>query len=223
MRGRSLLVVVSLTLFGALALGWKLRINRSSQAVPAVTAGAEHCALAEHPAIRPKPQATSKPAAAANSTKAGDEAAAVPVDTATRAQFIEETRDFFAHSGDLTAEERAREAQRIAEELTRLERAGGMSAGETFVLRAGLIRETVPGSEEQAAQLKALKERYENDARTRLAAANTRSDPAFESYKVRESEIVSEVMSMQTIPNGVSRDEYLRRRLQAAREQMTPP
>jgi hypothetical protein len=36
---------------------------------------------------------------------------------------------------------------------------------------------------------------------------------------VREREIVAEVMGMTSIPDGLSRDEYLRRRLQQAREQ----
>jgi hypothetical protein len=42
----------------------------------------------------------------------------------------------------------------------------------------------------------------------------------FQLYKVREGQIVAEVMSLQTIPNGLSRDEYLRRRLQTEREQL---
>lgn len=93
-----------------------------------------------------------------------------------------------------------------------------MSAGEVFLLRAGLIRATEPDERQQAAQIRALKERYERDSRQRSAQAQ--SDPMFDLYKVREREIVAEVMSLQTIPGGLSRDEYLRRRLQAEREQL---
>ena len=97
-----------------------------------------------------------------------------------------------------------------------------MSAGETLLIRAGLIRETVPAGVERDAQLQALQQRYKAETQLRLAAAQARPDPRFESYKIRESEIVSEVMAMQAIPDGLSRDEYLRRRLQSAREQLTP-
>lgn len=58
------------------------------------------------------------------------------------------------------------------------------------------------------------------DARQRNALATAQSDPMFQLYKVRESQIVAETLSLQTIPNGLSRDEYLRRRLQAEREQL---
>ncbi len=95
-----------------------------------------------------------------------------------------------------------------------------MSAGETFLLRAGLIRATVADEQQQVTQLHALKQRYEADTRQRNAQATAQPDPMFELYKVRESQIVAETLSLQTIPNGLSRDEYLRRRLQAEREQL---
>jgi hypothetical protein len=108
----------------------------------------------------------------------------------------------------------------LARELSRIERAGGLSAGETFLLRAGLIQETVADEQEQIAQVRALEEHYEADARQRNALTAAVSDAMFELYKVRESEIVAETMSLQTIPNGLSRDEYLRRRLHAESEQL---
>ena len=95
-----------------------------------------------------------------------------------------------------------------------------MSAGETFLLRAGLIRATEPDEQRQAARLRALKERYEADSRQRNAQATGQSDPMFQLYKVREREIVAEVMSLQAIPDGLTREEYLRRRLQREREQL---
>lgn len=95
-----------------------------------------------------------------------------------------------------------------------------MSAGESFLLRVGLIRATEPDEQQQAAQIRALKERYEIDGRQRSAQSTAQADPMFQLYKVRESEIVAEVMSLQTIPDGLSREEYLRRRLQAEREQL---
>ena len=144
------------------------------------------------------------------------------MDVDTRANFNEHARTFFANAADMTAEDRLHEAQQLEQQLTRLEQAGGMSAGETLLIRAGLIRETVPAGAEQEAQLRALQERYRADTQRRIAVAQARPDPQFDSYKVRESEIVHEVMAMETIPDGLSRDEYLRRRLQSAREQLTP-
>jgi hypothetical protein len=90
------------------------------------------------------------------------------------------------------------------------------------LVRAGLISETVPAGAKRDAQLLALQQRYRDETQLRLAAAQALPDPQFESYKVRESQIVNEVMAMETIPDGLSRDEYLRRRLQSAREQLTP-
>jgi hypothetical protein len=43
------------------------------------------------------------------------------------------------------------------------------------------------------------------------------SDPRFQDYKARERAIVAEVMGLGEIPGGLTRDEYLRQRLQQAR------
>jgi hypothetical protein len=144
------------------------------------------------------------------------------VDVAARERFYERARTFFASAARMNAEDRVREARQLEQELARLEEAGGMSAGETLLIRAGLIRKTVPAGAEQDAQLQALQQRYRTDTQLRVAAAQAHPDPQFESYKVRESEIVNEVMALQSIPDGLTRDEYLRQRLQHAREQLTP-
>lgn len=143
-----------------------------------------------------------------------------PVDTVERARFNEQTREFFAQAPALSPEEARRRADQISQELSRIEQAGGLSAGETFLIRAGLIRATERDERQQAAQINALKERYQTESRQRMARSSAQSDPMFELYKVRENQIVAEVLSLQTIPDGLSRDEYLRRRLQAEREQL---
>lgn len=145
---------------------------------------------------------------------------ATPVDVDERARFNERARQFFAQAPALSPEEARQRAADLSQELSRIEQSGGLSAGETFLLRAGLIRSTVADEQQQIAQIRALKERYELDARQRNALAAAQSDPMFQLYKVRESQIVAETMALQTIPNGLSRDEYLRRRLQAEREQL---
>ena len=152
------------------------------------------------------------PADAASNSISEDD----PIDADDRARFNERAREFFAQAPALSNQEARRRAALISRELSRIERAGGMSAGETFLLRVGLIRAAEPDEQQQAAQIRALKERYAIDRRERTA----QPDPMFELYKVRESEIVAEVMALETIPNGLSREEYLRRRLQEAREQL---
>lgn len=205
MRTR-LIVIVSVVL-AAVALVWSLRLHE-----PAVTeeqAPTVEVTETQAPARLPEPRDET-----AQSADDDDD----PIEVADRARFNEQAREFFAQAPALPPDEARRRAETISKELTRIERAGGMSAGEIFLIRAGLIRATEPDEQQQAAQLRALKERYEADSRQR--SAQPQSDPMFELYKVRESEIVAEVMAMQTIPDGLSREEYLRRRLQTAREQL---
>ena len=51
----------------------------------------------------------------------------------------------------------------------------------------------------------------------RLQAWLDEPRPDFERYKAREKAIVEEVMAMDDIPGGLTRDQYLRDRLQEAR------
>jgi len=217
MRFRPLIAVT--IVLSVLALSWVLRDRNTPTHSPAAAAGeqSEPQALSTG---QPVPPGVPAPAPVAAEPKAIE--SDPPVDATARARFNEQARDFFARAQNLAEAQRLREARHLEQQLARLERAGGMSAGETFLLRTGLIQQTVTNPAERSAQIKALKERYENEARRRIAEGNVRSDPAFESYKVRESEIVAEVSAMQTIPGGLTRDEYLRRRLQAARERITP-
>ena len=213
----SLTVAISI-LLAAMALGWALRLHERP---------AEGTATADERAIRTEAAGKQDPVRPIRNRRESDQAATSrsnsnpdPIDVADRARFNEQAREFFAQAPALSLEAARGRAQVLSQELSRIEQAGGMSAGETFLLRVGLIRATEPDEQRQAAQMKALKERYEIDSRQRIAQTATQADPTFQSYKIRESEIVAEVMSLQTIPDGLSRDEYLRRRLQAAREQL---
>lgn len=209
-------IVVSAVL-GGLALGWAVLIynpkaNMEVALGPVTRVDDEPAQRVEAPSLserQPAPRTSTSP-----------DTVTIVSEVDARAQLNDKAREFFARAPGLSAEERQRQAQQIERELSLLERAGGWSAGETFLVRAGLIRETVDDPAQQADQLKALQQRYQNESNRRLAQASARQDPAFESYKIRESQIVAEVMSLQTIPDGLTRDEYLRRRLQAAREQL---
>jgi hypothetical protein len=87
-------------------------------------------------------------------------------------------------------------------------------------LRSALIRESVADPAEQVVAMAALQDHYRQQGVRKQAEWEARVDPEFELYKAREREIVAEVMAMTTIPDGLSRAEYLRRRLQSAREQL---
>jgi hypothetical protein len=207
-------IVVS-ALVGGVVLGWGLQVlipktEKDDVVQPVPRADEEPARGVEAPG-RLESQPT-RPAPTASDT--------VAFDVDVRARFNEKAREFFAHAAALPAQERQRQAKDLERELSILESAGGLSAGETFLVRTGLIRETVTDPAQQAMQLKALQERYRSESSRRVAQASARPDPAFESYKIRESQIVAEVMALQTIPDGLTRDEYLRRRLQAAREQL---
>lgn len=197
----------------AVAIGWALHVSKptSEQTKPTDAPGILGEAR-DAPALSPATAAAEAPANANESAR--------PVDVAERARFNERAREFFAQAPALPLEEAHQRASDLSQELSRIEQAGGLSAGETFLLRAGLIQSTVTDEQQRVTQLRALKERYEADTRQRNALAAAQSDPMFQLYKVRESQIVAETLSLQTIPNGLSRDEYLRRRLQAEREQL---
>jgi hypothetical protein len=60
--------------------------------------------------------------------------------------------------------------------------------------------------------------RYQALSAEREARLAQRRDPNFERYKAEERRIVEDVLALQDIPDGLSRDQYLRQRLQEARE-----
>ena len=213
---------VAAVLLSAVVLSWLLRLKESSEdsrsvAVdsPVDTAQRPETPTEPPPPVRAEPKSFAAPVGSERVVQAA-------VDVETRAHLNDKARAFFANAAQMTAENRLHEAQQLEQELTRVEQAGGLSAGETFVMRAGLIQETVPAGAQQHAQLQTLQARYRVETQRRIAVAQARPDPQFGSYKVRESEIVNEVMAMETIPDGLDRNEYLRRRLQTAREQLTP-
>ena len=77
----------------------------------------------------------------------------------------------------------------------------------------------------QAEQVAAIADRYRAHADRRMAAflEQQRNDPRFQAYKAREAQVVAEVMAATTIPAGLTRDQYLRQRLQEERERAYAP
>ena len=137
-----------------------------------------------------------------------------------RMAFEQRVRGFLRDAHTLDANARRQQAQAIAREIDQREQARELSAGESVVLRVSLIEAAEQDQAERIRQSQALVDRYRQQTAARQAAfeEQQRQDAGFQAYKVREAQIVSEVMAMTRYPGGMSRDDYLRIRLQEARQ-----
>ncbi|CAN7258341.1 hypothetical protein LJR143_001035 [Pseudoxanthomonas sp. LjRoot143] len=142
-----------------------------------------------------------------------------------RQRFEADAKDFFAHAASLRAVERSERADALTRQIDRYEAQGGLSAGEAVLLRTALVKATVDDPGRQAAEVAAIADRYRAHADQRMAAfaAQQANDPRFQSYKTREAQVVAEVMAMTSVPAGLTRDQYLRQRLQEERERAYAP
>lgn len=142
-----------------------------------------------------------------------------------RQRFEADAKDFFARAASLRAVERSERAEALTRQIDTYEATGGLSAGEAVLLRTALVKATIDDPARQAEEVAAIADRYRAHADQRMAAfaAQQASDPRFQSYKVREAQVVSEVMAMTSVPAGLTRDQYLRQRLQQERERAYAP
>lgn len=142
-----------------------------------------------------------------------------------RQRFEADAKDFFARSASLRVVERSERADALTRQIDKYEAAGGLSAGEAVLLRTALVKATVDDPARQAEQVAAIADRYRAHADRRMAAflEQQRNDPRFQTYKAREAQVVAEVMAATTIPAGLTRDQYLRQRLQEERERAYTP
>lgn len=137
-----------------------------------------------------------------------------------RNDFERRTRDFLREAASLNENTRIERARALNAEIDDREQTKEFSAGEAIMLRIGLIQATVTDERERARQTQTLIDRYRHQAElgeTRFLAQQ-RNDARFQAYKAEESKVVSEVLAMQEYPDGMSQDDYLRERLQQARE-----
>ena len=146
----------------------------------------------------------------------------------SRLAFEQRVRGFLRDAHTLDENTRREQAQAIGREIDQREQARELSAGESVVLRVSLIEAAEQDQAERIRQSQALVDRYRQQTAARQAAfeEQQRQDAGFQAYKVREAQIVSEVMAMTRYPGGMSRDDYLRIRLQEARQAtygMQPP
>lgn len=138
----------------------------------------------------------------------------------SRLAFEQRTRAFLRDASTLDELARLEQARDIGREIDQREQARELSAGESVVLRVSLIEATVRDEAERIRQSQALVDHYRQQTAMRQAAfeEQQRQDAGFQAYKAREAQIVSEVMAMTSYPGGMSRDDYLRIRLQEARQ-----
>ncbi len=138
----------------------------------------------------------------------------------SRLAFEQRTRAFLRDAHTLDENARREQARAIAREIDQREQARELSAGESVVLRVSLIEAAEQDDTERIRQSQALVDRYREQTAARQAAfeEQQRQDVAFQAYKTREAQIVSDVMAMTSYPGGMSRDDYLRVRLQEARQ-----
>lgn len=149
----------------------------------------------------------------------------------SRQQFEQQARAFLRDAPKLDDKTRLERARSLSSEIDRREQARELSAGDAMVLRIGLIQAAVLDESERVRQSQVIVDRYSKQAATRQAAfqEQQRRDAQFQAYKARETQIVTEVLAMTSFPGGMSRDDYLRIRLQEARQsiygapQSTPP
>lgn len=137
-----------------------------------------------------------------------------------RVDFERHAREFLRDAPKLDENARMERARALSKEIDLREQSKEFSAGEAVMLRIGLIQAAVTNDRERVRQAQAVVDHYRQQTAAREAAfeAKQRSDAKFQEYKAQEARIVSEVLAMQDYPGGMSRDDYLRLRLQLARE-----
>lgn len=136
---------------------------------------------------------------------------------AQRLDFEEELQRFFQEAAELDAQQRQDRADQLEQQLARYEQETQVSAPEALMVRLALLQ--LLEQDEAAAKAAAteLIERYKARSEARLEAWRSAPKPEFVRYKVREKEIVEEVMALDRVPGGLTRDQYLRQRLLEAR------
>jgi len=132
--------------------------------------------------------------------------------------FRDAVRAFFDTYRGLSESERAVRADAILAAVEAREREGSLLPPEALVLKLGLLRATVDDPAVLESETRQLLDAY-TDASKR-AVASRAPDPRDERYQKRQAEIAREVMELEDIPSGLSREEHLRDRLRALRTEV---
>lgn len=177
---------------------------RAAPSAPAAAADAAAASVRDAPARRPAPPAN-------------EDDPAVRWQAFTR--FKERTLGFLRDGAGLEPERRRAEADALCEQVRQYAAGRYLAGGEALMLEVALTRKGIDDPAERDARIADIAARYRAAAEQAAQERAAAPDPRFLDYKAREKEIVAQVMAMSEIPGGIDRDEYLRRQLQAAREQ----
>jgi len=165
-------------------------------------------------------QAAAPPAATtATANLTGSDLTQHPLTLAYQAytDFQQHSRRFFDNADRLDEQERQAQLRQLLAGTNQYEQAGKLVPIEALTLKLAMLRYTSASDEDYKSKAKSLIDQYQHvsDAREQAWLANP--EPQFVEYKRQENDIVKEVMAMTVIPDGLSRDEYLRQRLERAR------
>ncbi len=131
----------------------------------------------------------------------------------------ERFREFFENVDQLDDVTKQQELAELNEEVDSLNQQQRISDAESLMMKLALLK-LYPDSE-QAKQISlALVQKYRAISDARLQFYIDNPDPQFKDYKQRESEVVREVMDMSVYPDGLTRDQYLAKRLAEIRKQV---
>lgn len=209
MRARAYL---SLTLLGAalgLAGAWLL----TEPAAPSGSPGPQAAETPSGPAVGSP--ATSE----ATLERAAAQALESPQgrEFARRLGFQADYRAFLQQAPGLSVAERETRGAALQAEIERREAEGELALNEALLLQLGMAKVLYAEEAQQKVEVERLMASYRQRSAEREALRQP--DARFAAYKQDEARIVAEVMALTSIPGGLSRDEYLRQRLQEAREQ----
>ncbi len=169
-----------------------------------------------------EPVTASPPALPGAPAAPGAAVAAVPDARASQSRlaFERQARAFLQDAPQLDDATRLARARALSQDIERREQNRELSSDEALMMRIGLIQVAVEDPRQRVAQVQEVLDRHtaRTAARQQAALAQQRRDAQLREYKAQEARIVTEVLAMRSYPDGLSRDDYLRQRLQAARD-----
>ena len=113
-------------------------------------------------------------------------------------------------------QEKLARKESLYEKIGKMEKENYLAAQQALVLKLAVLNKVYSEGQLKEAAIQ-LTEEYKHKSEKLLAAHQNRVDPLLEEYKKKEREIVKEVLSLSSYPDDLSREEYLRQRLDAAR------
>lgn len=129
---------------------------------------------------------------------------------------------FAQHARSMDENQRRQTAAQLDDEVKQRAARMEISGGESALAQVALLRIAYfDDPAEEARQEQALKDSLKAQTAQQEQAYQQQlaNDPRYQAYKASEAQIAAQVMAMPAIPNGLTRDEFLRQQLQAAREQ----